>query len=133
MTFEKISVGLKNSAESIVTESDTAKSVGSGSLQVLATPKMLALIEKAASDLVEKNLPDNFTSVGILLNVSHDAPTPVGMKISASAEIVEIDGRKIIFEVSASDDVSKIAHGRHERFIVEREKFQTKANSKLIK
>ena len=131
MNFEKIQVGLKNSAEAIVTENDTALQVGSGSLKVLATPKMLALIEKAAADLVEKNLPVEYTSVGTLLNVSHSAPTPVGMKFSAEAKISEVDGRKIIFEVVAFDECGEIGRGTHERFIVGREKFQSKADSKL--
>ena len=130
MTFEKIFVGLKNSVESIVKIEDTAVKVGSGSLEVLATPKMLALIEKAAADLLEKNLPQEFTSVGTLLNVKHSSPTPIGMKIFAEVEISEIDGRKIIFKVAAFDEIGEIGNGVHERFIVGREKFQTKANEK---
>ena len=128
--FENLSVGLKNSVAQIVTESDTALAVGSGSLKVLATPKMLALIEKAAADLVEENLPEEWTSVGISLNVAHTAPTPVGMQIRAEAELVELDGRKIIFEVAAFDECGEIGRGRHERFIVNREKFQLKADAK---
>ena len=130
MVFEKMQVGLKNSVESIVTENDTASSVGSGSLRVLATPKMIALIEKAASDLVDKNLPPEYTSVGTLLNIKHTAPTPVGMKFFATVEIIDVDGRKIIFEVVAKDERGEIGRGSHERFIVERGKFQAKANSK---
>ena len=130
MIFEKMQIGLKNSAESVVTENDTALSVGSGSLKVLATPRMIALIEKAASDLVDKNLPPEYTSVGTLLNIKHTAPTPVGMKFFATVEVVGIDGRKIIFEVIAKDERGEIGRGSHERFIVEREKFQAKANSK---
>ena len=130
MIFEEMQIGLKNSAESVVTENDTALSVGSGSLKVLATPRMIALIEKAASDLVDKNLPPEYTSVGTSLNVKHTAPTPVGMKFFATVEVVGIDGRKIIFEVIAKDERGEIGRGSHERFIVEREKFQAKANSK---
>ena len=130
MTFEKIQVGLKNSAESVVTEKDTALQVGSGSLKVLATPKMIALIEKAAADLLEKNLPQEYTSVGTALNVKHTAPTPIGMKIFSTAEISQVDGRKIIFQVTAHDDAGEIGSGTHERFIVGREKFQTKADNK---
>ena len=131
MTFEKISAGLKNSVEAEVSLEDTAVKVGSGSLEVLATPKMLALIEKAAADLLEKNLPQEFTSVGTLLNVEHIAPTPVGMKISAKVEISAVEGRKIIFKVAAFDEVGEIGRGSHERFIVDRKKFQEKANAKL--
>ena len=128
--FENLTVGLEKSVSMVVTESDTALAVGSGSLKVLATPKMLALIEKAAADLVEENLPEEWTSVGISLNVAHTAPTPVGMQIRAEAELVELDGRKIIFEVAAFDECGEIGRGRHERFIVNREKFQLKADAK---
>lgn len=126
-----LEIGLKKSLAQVVTENDTALAVGSGSLKVLATPKVIALIEKAAADLVEENLSPEMTSVGISVNVEHTAPTPVGMKISAEVEIVEVAGRKIIFEVAAFDDGGEIARGRHERFIVNREKFQTKADSKI--
>ncbi len=125
-----LQIGLKNTVAQIVSENDTALTVGSGSLKVLATPKMLALIEKAAADLAEKNLPPEFTSVGISINVSHIAPTPVGLEIRAEAELIEMDGRKLIFEVAAYDSVEKIGFGRHERFIVDREKFQAKADKK---
>ncbi len=132
MNFENLRIGLKNSVAQIVAAEDTALAVGSGSLKVLATPKMLALIEKAAADLVEANLPENLTSVGISLNVQHTAPTPVGMEIRADAEIVAIDGRKIIFDVAAYDDAGEIGTGRHERFIVDRAKFQAKADKKIV-
>ena len=130
MVFEKLKVGLKNSAELTVKESDTAKEMGSGSLKVLATPTMLCLMEKAAADLAEENLPQEMTSVGILLNVKHTAPTPVGMKIYAEATLAEIDERKLKFEVAAFDERGEIGRGTHERFIVNREKFQAKADGK---
>lgn len=128
--FEELRAGLKNSVASVVAEGDTALAVGSGSLRVLATPKMLALMEKAAADLVEANLAAESTSVGISLDVKHTAPTPVGMAIRAEATILELDGRKITFEVVAYDDAGEIGRGRHERFIVNREKFQAKADKK---
>ena len=130
MQFENLKIGLKNSAESIVTENDTALKIGSGSLKVLATPKMIALMEKSAADLVEKLLPEEFTSVGISLNIQHTAPTPINMKFSAQSEIISLDGRKIIFEVVANDERGEIGRGTHERFIVDRKKFQSKADSK---
>ena len=126
-----LQVGQKKSVARIVAEKDTALAAGSGSLKVLATPVMLALIEQAAAELVEENLPPEMTSVGISVNVRHVAPTPIGMTIRAEAEVVEIDGGKIIFEVAAYDDGGEIGTGRHERFIVEREKFQTKADRKI--
>lgn len=126
----ELQIGLKNSVEQVVTEKDTALAVGSGSLKVLATPKLIALIEKTAAELVEKNLSPELTSVGISVNFEHTAPTPAGMKFFAEVEILEIDGRKIIFKVTAADEVGEIGHGQHERFIVNREKFQNKADSK---
>ena len=131
MNFENLKVGLKNSAEKIVGENDTALAIGSGSLKVLATPIMLAVMEKSAADLVEKLLPEEFTSVGISLNIKHTAPTPIGMKIFAQAEIIAVDGKKIIFEIVANDERGEIGRGIHERFIVDRKKFQSKADSKI--
>ncbi len=130
MNFENLKVGLKNSVAQFVTENDTALAVGSGSLKVLATPKLIAIVEKAAADLVEKNLSPEFTSVGTLINFEHTAPTPINLKFWAEVEILEIEGRKIIFEVATFDERGEIGRGRHERFIVNREKFQSKANSK---
>ena len=131
MDFENLKTGLKNSAEKIVAENDTALSVGSGSLKVLATPVMVALMEKSAADLLEKILPDEFTSVGIFLEVNHTAPTPTGLKIFADAEIIEVDGKKISFKITAKDEHGEIGFGKHKRFIVNRKKFQEKADSKI--
>lgn len=130
MTFENLRVGLKNSAASIVTETSTADIVGSGSLKVLATPKLIALIEAAASELVEAVLPEEFTSVGISVNIEHTAPTPVGMNFCAEVELIKIDGKKLTFNVAALDEVGEIGRGTHERFIVERENFQAKADKR---
>lgn len=133
MSFENLKVGLKNFVESKVSEEDTALAVGSGSLKVFATPKMLALMEKAAADLAEKNLPEEFTSVGIFLEVKHVAPTPIGLKVRAEAELIAVEERKLVFKVSASDEREEIGRGTHERFVVKREKFQAKADSKREK
>lgn len=131
MQFENLKIGLKNFVAQVVTENDTAVAVGSGSLKVLATPKLIVLVEKAAADLAEKVLPPEFTSVGTLINFEHTAPTPLNLKYRAEVEIAEIDGRKIIFEVTTFDERGEIGRGRHERFIVNREKFQAKADSKF--
>lgn len=130
MTFENLRVGTKNFAEMTVTESDTALAMKSGSLKVLATPKLICLVEEAAANLAEKLLPAEYTSVGTSVEIKHTAPTPIGLKVRAEVKLIEIDGRKLIFNVIANDNVSEILNGRHERFIVEREKFQSKANSK---
>ena len=127
MNFENITVGAKNFVDAIVTESDTAIFMKSGSLKVLATPKLICLVEEVASNLAEKFLPAEYTSVGTNINVNHTAPSPIGAKVHVEVELVEVDGRKLIFKVSASDEVGEIFNGTHERFIVNREKFQAKA------
>lgn len=116
-----------------VNEQNTAVSVGSGSLRVYATPALLALMEKAACKALESILNEGETSVGTLLNVKHTAATPVGMQVSATAELIERDGRKLLFKVSASDEAGVIGEGTHERFVVLSERFTEKTYSKLNK
>ncbi len=130
MTYEHLR-GLRNVAEISVTAENTALALGSGSLKVFATPAMIRLIERAAAELVEKNLPPESTSVGISINIKHTAPTPIGMNVRAEVEIISVDGRKIIFDVAAFDGRGEIGRGTHERFIVDREKFQSKADAKV--
>lgn len=129
MTYEHLR-GMRNVAEIFVTAENTALALGSGSLNVFATPAMIRLIERAAAELVEKNLPPESTSVGISINIKHTAPTPIGMSVRAEVEIISVDGRKIIFDVAAFDGRGEIGRGVHERFIVDRKKFQSKADSK---
>ena len=117
----------------IVTEFNTALSVGSGSLKVYATPAMLALMEKAACEAIKDLLNDGETTVGTNLNVNHVAATPVGMTVSATAELVERDGRKFVFKVTASDESGLIGEGSHERFCVLADRFTEKTYSKLSK
>ena len=124
-------LGLTNAAEIFVTEENTALALGSGSLKVFATPAMIRLIEQAAAELVDKNLPPEMTSVGTALNIKHTAPTPIGMNVRADVKIISVDGRKIIFEVAAHDARGEIGRGSHERFIVDRKKFQSKADAKI--
>ncbi len=124
---------IKANVTEMVTDLNTAKSVGSGSLPVYATPAMLALIEKASCVALEGVLNDGETSVGTLLNVKHLAATPVGMQVTATAELIERDGRRLVFKVSASDESGLIGEGTHERFVVFSEKFIEKTYSKLNK
>jgi len=130
MSYENF-IGLTNVAEGFVTEKNTALALQSGSLKVLATPEMIRLIEVAAAELLEKNLPPELTSVGISIEVKHNAPTPVSMKFRVEVKIVSVDGRKIIFDAVAFDERGEIGRGRHERFIVDRKKFQLKADEKF--
>ncbi len=124
---------IKATVTETVTEQNTALSVGSGSLRVYATPAMLALIEKAACKALEGILGEGETTVGTLLNVKHLSATPVGMQVSATAELTERDGRKFVFSVTASDESGIIGEGTHERFSVFAERFTEKTYSKLNK
>jgi fluoroacetyl-CoA thioesterase len=124
-----IKVGSKGKVENIVNSSNTANRVGSGTLEVFSTPMMIALMENAAINAIE--LPKEQSSVGISIDIKHIAATPIGMKVWAEAEVLEVDGRRIVFKIEAYDEIEKIGEGRHERYIINNEKFLAKANSKL--
>ena len=126
-----LEVGIKGHQEEIVTDALTAKTMGSGVLDVYATPAMLALMEKTAFLSVMPHLNEGCGSVGIKVEIEHLASSPVGMKIKCDSELIGIEGRKLIFSVEASDEKGIIGKGIHERFIVENEKFQEKTNKKL--
>ena len=125
-----IKAGIKGSQETTVTEANTALAVGSGTLQVFATPAMIALMEKTAWESVAAFLEDGEGTVGTQLNVAHLSATPLGMTIRCESELIEVDGRKLTFKVAAYDETGLIGEGTHERFIVKNEKFQSKADSK---
>ena len=125
-----LEIGMKNSCSVKVDETDTAKTMGSGSLDVFATPSMIALMEKSASECVQSHLEDGNTTVGTLMNVKHLSATPLGMNVTAECELVEIDGRRLVFIVTASDERGEIGKGTHERFIIDAERFMAKTNSK---
>lgn len=125
----KLKIGLKGRAENIVNKENTAKNMGSGSLDVFATPALVALMEAAAVNALQ--LEAGESSVGTALEITHSAATPVGMKVWAEAELIEVDRRRLVFEVNAFDEVEKIGSGRHERFIIQEERFLSKTNQKL--
>lgn len=122
--------GIKFSIERKVTEHMTARVMGSGTLDVFATPSMIALIEETAWRSVAPQLESGMATVGTLLNVAHVAPTPVGMTVKCETELTEIDGRRLVFSVKVSDECGEIGRGTHERFIINEEKFQKKADTK---
>jgi len=123
-------IGKTASVTTTVTESNTAHAVGSGSLDVLATPMMIALMEQAACECLAEALTEGQTSVGTRIDVAHTAASPAGAIITATAAVTGVDGRKIDFDVTASDGAGEIGRGTHSRFIVDAEKFITKANSR---
>lgn len=122
-----MTVGIKNEVEIIVTEELTAAKMRSGSLPVLATPYMVALMEQAASELCDQFVDEGISTVGTALNISHLAPTCVGGKVKAVATLTAFDGRKASFEVEAYDDSGLIGKGTHERFTIKIESFMKKA------
>jgi fluoroacetyl-CoA thioesterase len=124
------SVGTKYCVDTSVKETDTAIAVGSGGLEVLATPRVASLMEAAAYKLVEGLLDEGMSTVGTSLHMNHVAATPVGMKVSATALLTGIDGRRLTFSVKAMDECELIAEGVHERFIISVEKFMNKVNGK---
>lgn len=115
----------------LVTEAELAKNVGSGKVRVFATAMMIALMEKTAVYSVEPCLEPGQGTVGIRVDVSHVAATPAGMKVRAESELVEIDRRRLVFKVAAYDECGLIGEGLHERFIIDMERFQVKAEGKL--
>ncbi|MBX2879666.1 MAG: thioesterase family protein [Granulosicoccus sp.] len=130
MDNSKLTVGVAASSEIVVGTRDTAHHVGSGKVKVLATPVMVMLLEEAALLAVEKYLPTGQQTVGTQLNISHIAATPVGMRVVAHAEVVEIVGRKLVFKVWAEDESERIGEGTHERIIVELERFDKRLSAK---
>lgn len=122
--------GLNAKVETKVTYKDTAASFGSGGVKVYATPMMIGLMENAALSAVDLHLPKGYVTVGIHLDVKHLAATPVGIKVYAVAELIEIDGRKLFFKVEAYDEKEKIGEGYHQRHIINLEKFLQKVGEK---
>lgn len=107
--------------------------MGSGTLEVFATPAMIALMEKTACESVQPYLEEGCGTVGTALNIKHVSATPVGMTVTCESVLTEVEGRRLTFIVLASDEHGLIGEGTHERFIVNNEKFQSKADSKLEK
>ena len=131
--MEAIKPGLRGRAELVVGEEHTAPRVGSGRVHVLATPVMINLIEAAALDAVEHLLPQGHQSLGTVLSVRHIAATPVGMRVTASAEVVGVEGRNLRFRVEARDERELIGDGTHERVVVNVAKFDQRVQRKLEK
>lgn len=122
--------GITGSQTITVTESMTAEVMGSGMLPVYATPSMIALMENTASNSVQDFLEKGQGTVGIRIDVKHVSATPVGMKVTCKTKLTEVDRKRLVFEVQAFDEAGLIGEGIHERFIIDNEKFLSKAESK---
>lgn len=131
--MDEVRPGLTGRADMVVGTNDTAPRVGSGRMSVLATPVMINLIEEAALAAAEHLLPAGKQSLGTHLDVSHVAATPIGMKVWAEAELVEVDGRRLVFAVRARDEIDLIGEGRHERVVVTAATFQARIDEKAAK
>ncbi len=123
--------GLNGMAEIMVGEVHTAPHVGSGRVQVLATPVMVNLMEAAALQAVEGWLPAGHQTVGTHLDITHTAATPVGMRVRAYAEVTKVEKRTLTFSVYAEDEQERIGGGVHERMIVNLERFDARLQEKL--
>jgi predicted thioesterase len=130
MDLSAIRCGLSGTTEIMVGTRDTAPHVGSGRIKVLATPVLVMLLEESALHAVEGLLPAGHQTVGTRLDVSHTAATPVGMRVTAHAELVRVEGRKLTFRVWAEDAVERIGEGVHERIIVNVERFDVRTQNK---
>lgn len=122
--------GLQGEASLLVEEENTAQKMGSGSLSVLATPALVALMEKAATRAIAEHLPEGQTTVGIRIDIHHLAPTPVGMEVKARAELTGVEGQRLHFQVEAGDQNELVGRGEHFRVIVPAENFLQRAQAK---
>ncbi len=125
--------GLSGTAEIVVGTRDTAPHVGSGKIGVLATPIMVNLMEAAALQAVERYMPPGYQTVGTHLDVKHFAATPVGLRVTAHAELVKVEGRTLTFRLRAEDERERIGEGVHERLIINVERFDLRMQKKLAR
>ena len=123
--------GLTGSAEILVGTRDTAPHVGSGKVKVLATPVMVSLMEEASLNAVEGLLPPGHQTVGTRLDITHVKATPVGLRVTARAEVTRVEGRRVLFRVWADDEKERIGEGTHERIVVEVAQFDRRAQEKV--
>ena len=119
-------IGLKHESTTVVSAANTAATLGSGDMDVFATPAMVALMENAAMLAIKDHLPEGSATVGTQISTSHLKASPLGASITASAELVEVDGRRLTFAVKAWDEKGIIGEGSHTRFVVDRERFLSK-------
>lgn len=124
-------IGKKETQQWTVTKDLLASSLKSGTVNVFATPYMIALMEYTCMTLIQPALPEGITTVGTLVNITHLNPTPEGAVARAQAELIETDGRHFVFKVTAYDDSGVIGEGIHERHSIKRDRFEEKAQSRL--
>lgn len=128
--MEQLTPGLRGRAELVVGPEHVATHFRSGAIEVFATPMMVALMEEAAVAAVEHLLPEGMNSLGVQLDVSHMAATPLGMKVTATAELLSVDRRKLEFRIWAEDEKELIGEGRHTRIAVSARSFEDRMADK---
>ncbi len=122
--------GLTGEASMEVRVGNTAIEVGSGSVPVFATPMLVAIMENAAINAIAAHLPQGTSSVGTRVDCRHLAASPIGMKVTARAELVEVDRKRLLFQIEAFDEEEKVGEGQHERFLIDLEKFLGRSEEK---
>jgi len=122
--------GLRGTSTVVVAEENTAAHFGAGGVHVFGTPMMIGLMENAAFSAIQPLLPEGQSSVGTRVNVTHLAATPLGMTVTATAELLEVDGRRLVFRVEARDEKELIGEGQHERFIITLDRFLSRIEEK---
>jgi fluoroacetyl-CoA thioesterase len=127
-----VATGLRGEAKLVVTEADTALALGSGTVDVLGTPRLIALCEEASVRAVEGTLPGGLTTVGISVRIDHIQPSPVGAEVIAEAVLAKVDGRRLTFTVSASDPRGLVAVGKVVRVVVDIERFLSKCGKNVV-
>jgi predicted thioesterase len=127
---EYVKVGMKNELSFVVEPAYTASEVGSGGLPVLATPSMIAFMERTARRFLDDVLPQGFSSVGMSVDIRHLAPTPAGWTVRTICEVLEVDGRRVVFDVEAWDENEKVGEGRHQRMVIDEARFIQRVENK---
>ena len=127
---EMIQTGMRHEETFLVEETHLAQHVGSGSARVLATPWMIAFMERTAHRLIMRQLPEGYSSVGVLVNVRHLAPSLLGSRVQVQAEVLALEGGRVTLKVEARDEIEMIGEGTHERFIIEIERFMKRLTVK---
>ncbi len=127
---EFVQPGLADEVKIQVEEQNLAQHIGSGSLRVLATPAMIGFMEKTSHLLLARHLPEGYSSVGILVNVRHLAPTPLGAQVRVRTEIIGVEGYQVSFRVEAWDEHEQIGVGEHQRVVIDTARFLRRVASK---
>lgn len=127
-----LNVGLKGKQTQLVTMENVASAVGNPGVDVFATPFLVALAEKTCIESIKPHLAQGQSSVGTQVSVKHMAATPVGMNVVCESELIEVDKSRLLFKITAYDDVDQVMEGTHERFVVDFEKFLSKIGKKGV-